>query len=207
MKTVLRRPTVGLVTAACDEFDKENEIIERALQVLFSQFPGNSDLSHVLLKVVALNRLYSTQILAITDVAQHIHRNAQSIDSALAAGSPQIVDKIARVTIRTSGKERRNLSFATKYCSWHNPEAYPIWDSRVDKYLWALQKQDHFALVFKANADLWEYPTFREVVIAFRYFYGLGSFTFKDTDKFLWSERGTPAAKASTTSPPPPDAT
>ena len=204
MKTVLRRPTVDLVNAACDEFDRENEIIERALKELFSQFPGNSDLSHVLLKVVALNRLYSTQILAVMDVAQHIHRNAQDINSAMVTGSPQIVDKIARVAISTSGKERRNLSFATKYCSWHNPEAYPIWDSRVDKYLWALQKQDHFAPVFKANADLWEYPTFREVIIAFRDFYGLGSFSFKETDKFLWSERGSPAAKASATSPSPP---
>jgi hypothetical protein len=193
MKTVLRRPTVDLVTAACDEFDRKNEIIERALKVLFNQFHSNSDLSHVLLKVVVLNRLYSTQILAVMDVAWHIHRNAQDIDPALTAGSPQIVDKIARVTIGISGKERRNLSFATKYCSWHNPESYPIWDSRVDKYLWTLQKQDHFAPFFKANADLWDYPKFCEVIIAFRDFYSLGSVTFKNTDKFLWSEGGTPS--------------
>jgi hypothetical protein len=193
MREVLRRPTVDLVTAACGRFDRENEIIERALKELFDQFPGNSDLSHVLLKVVALNRLYSTQILAVVDVAQQIHRNAQAIDSALAAGSSQIVDKIARVTLSVSGKERNNFSFATKYCSWHNPGAYPIWDSRVDKYLWTLQKQDHFAPFFKTNADLWDYPKFREVIIAFRDFYGLGSFTFKETDKFLWSEQGVPA--------------
>jgi hypothetical protein len=65
------------------------------------------------------------------DVALHIHRNAQYVDSALAAGSPEIFDKIARVTIR--GKEHNFFSFATKYCSWHYPEVYPIWDSRVDK--------------------------------------------------------------------------
>jgi hypothetical protein len=193
MKTILRRPTVDLVTAACSEFDRQNLIIEQALKELFNQYHGNSDLSHVLLKVVALNRLYSTQILALMDVAKLIHRNAQDIDSALAVGSPQIVDKIARVTISASGKERRNLSFATKYCSWHNPESYPIWDSHVDKYLWTLQKQDHFAPFFKANADLWDYPKFREVIVAFRDRYDLGSFTFKDTDKFLWSEGGTPS--------------
>jgi hypothetical protein len=32
MKTVLRRPTVDLVTAARDKFDRENEVIERALK-------------------------------------------------------------------------------------------------------------------------------------------------------------------------------
>ena len=189
MKTVLRRPTVDLVTKACNEFDKQNLIIERALEELFNQFPGNSDLSHILLKVVALNRLYSTQILAVMDVTQHIHRNAQDMDSALAAGSPQIVNKIARVTVSVSGKERNNFSFATKYCSWHNPEAYPVWDYCVDRYLWTLQKQDHFAPFLKRNADLWDYPKFCEVIIAFRDFYGLDSFTFRDTDKFFWSER------------------
>jgi hypothetical protein len=98
------------------------------------------------------------------------------------------VDRIAKVTIRSSGKVRYNYSFATKYCSWHNPEAYPIWDSRVDRYLWTLQKQEHFARSFSTNADLWGYPKFRTVMEEFRDCYGLGSFSFKDTDKFLWSE-------------------
>jgi hypothetical protein len=35
--------------------------------------------------------------------------------------------------------------------------------------------------------------TAKQQLIAFRDFYGLGSFTFKDIDKFLWSERGTPS--------------
>ena len=38
----------------------------------------------------------------------------------LATGSPEIVDKIARVTLSINGKVRNNYSFATKYCSWHN---------------------------------------------------------------------------------------
>ena len=104
MNTVLRTPTAELVTAACKEFDQENLIIERALNELFSQYPRNSDHSHVLLTVVALNRLYSTQIFAVHDVARHIHQQAQDVDFALATGSPEIVDKIARVTLRINGK-------------------------------------------------------------------------------------------------------
>src|SRR5208282_2233175 len=99
INTGMRTPTAKLVRAACKQFDEENLTVEQALKELFNQYPGNNDLPHVLLKVVALNRLYSTQIFAVLDVARHIHRHAQEIDSALAAGSPEIVEKIAKVTL------------------------------------------------------------------------------------------------------------
>jgi len=184
MNTNLCEPTVELVKTACDKFDHENDVVEGALSELFAMFPANTDIRHVLLKVVTLNRLYSTQIFAVMDVAIHIHSNASNIDVALASGLPEIVDKIARVTIQ--GKERSFFSFATKYCSWHNPESYPIYDSHVDKYLRKLQKRKPFASFFKRNADIRVYPVFRKVMVAFRDFYDLGSFSFKDLDKFLW---------------------
>jgi hypothetical protein len=189
MKPVVRRPSAELVQEAIDKFDRDNSVIEEALNELFGQYPGNANLPQVLLKVVSLNRLYSTQIFAVMDVARHIHENATEIDSGLSAGSPLVVQTIGRVTIGLTGKLRYNFSFATKYCSWHNRTAYPIWDSRVDKYLWRLQKQDNFAPFFTRNAHLWDYPKFVEVMCAFREFYALDSFTFKDTDKFLWSEQ------------------
>jgi hypothetical protein len=52
----------------------------------------------------------------VVDVAQHINRNAKKIDSALAAGSPEIVETIAWVSVPNK-KDRNNFSFATKYCS------------------------------------------------------------------------------------------
>ena len=192
MNTAPRTPTAELVQAACEEFDQENLIVEQALKELFSQYPGNSYHPHVLLKVVALNRLYSTQIFAVHDVARHIHQQAQNVDSALAIGSPEIVDKIAKVTISTTGKERTSYSFATKYCSWHNPVSYPIWDSRVDRYLRSL-KQTPFARFLSANPDLWDYyQEFVGIMTAFRDFYDLRSFTFKEIDKFLWSQGAAP---------------
>lgn len=192
MNAEVSKPTAELVKKACERFDEDNLIVEQALKELFKQYPNNTDPSHVLLKVVTLNRLYSTQIFAVLDVAQHIARLGQEIDASLTAGSPEIVDKIARVTVSSTGKQRINFSFATKYCSWHNPELYPIWDSRVDNYLWALQKQHQFANteIFHSHPDLWDYGKFRDVMIAFRTAYGLSSFTFKDIDKFLWDQGG-----------------
>jgi hypothetical protein len=194
---VLAIPTEALVSAACKRFDREELVIEQALKELFSQYPGNSDLRHVLLKVVSLNFLYSTQITAhsetfpnVVDVAQHICKNAQDIDAALAAGSPEVVERIAWISV-PGKKDRNNFSFATKYCSWHKPELYPIWDSNVQNYLGRLQGQSEFAKGFNVNADHWTYAEFRGAMDAFRKHFALGSFTFKDIDKFLWLYGGT----------------
>src|ERR1035438_5785168 len=192
----LREPTPQRVQDACELFNRENVEIEQALKELFTQYPGNSDPRHVLLKVVALNSLYSTQITAhsqkipnVVDLAQHICAKAHDIDSALAIGSPGIVETIAG--IRVAGKKDRiYFSFATKYCSWHKPELYPMWDANVQRYIGCLQEQSDFAKGFDVNADHWTYEGFRGAMKAFRECYRLGSFTFKDIDKFLWLEGG-----------------
>ena len=87
-------------------------------------------------------------------------------------------------------KERNSFSFATKYCSWHKPDLYPIWDSRVQTYLGWLQKESDFAKGFDVNAAHWTYDEFRGAMNALRERYRLASFTFKDIDKFLWLEGG-----------------
>jgi hypothetical protein len=188
----LTTPTEELVRAACEEFDRDDPAIEQALTELFDQYPDNSDLRHVLLKVVALNSLYSTQISVysetipnVMDVSRHIYQNYHEIDLALAAGSPEIVDWIASVKV-SGKKDRYYFSFATKYCGWHKPELYPIWDSRVDRYVGCLKGQPRFAEFFNTGKDHWSYPQFRKLMTIFRDCYGLGSCTFKDIDKFLW---------------------
>ena len=176
-------PNPGLVRDACRQFDEENAVVERALAELFRQYPTNDDEAHVLLKVVALNRLYSAGILAVMDVARHIYQQAQEVDGALKADppSPEAVDQIAQVTILATGKQRKFWSFATKYCSWHRPESYPIWDSRVARYLRSLKGSPFI------RPDNWtHYREFAVLMNRFRDFYNLSSFTFKEIDKFLF---------------------
>jgi len=199
MRATLEMPTPETVKAACQRFDHENEAAEQALAELFRQYPHNTDLSHVLLKVVAVNSLYHTYILALDTVARHIHAHGQEIDAALAAGSAQIVDKIANVKVQ--GKVHCFFAFATKFCSWHQPDKYPIYDSRVDAYLWSLQKQKPFAPAFM-HPHLWDYPKFHTIAVAFRDTHGLGSFTFKEIDKFLYLQ-GEPRVHAVPDEPQP----
>ena len=179
--------TITDVNSRIEQFDKENGPIEWLLTQLFRQFRSNADLSEVLLKTKVLNLLYSTRIGDVNTVASHIV-GLGGIDALLSTGSSDAVSLIANVQIKY-----RNFcfySFATKYCSWHNPAAYPIYDKHVDTCLWFYKKQrlynkqDPFATFL--HQDLWNYPTFLKVVSAFRGSYGLDSFNFKQLDKFLF---------------------
>ena len=188
-------PTRDRVKAACKDFNKAYAISEKTLEELFNKYRGNDDIHHVFLKVVALNFLYSTRIVLhstkirdVSDVAEHIYKNHKEIDCALDHDPPKIetiVDAIASVPV--SGKKTRGcFSFATKYCSWHKPKSYAIWDSNVKVYLRCLQTTG-FRADFKVDGD-WKYPMFHGVMADLVKCYDLGELTLKDIDKFLWME-------------------
>ena len=123
----------------------------------------------MLLKVVTLNHLYGTGILATSKVAEHIYH--LNIDSKIHNGQPEAVHLIAKVQL---GKQiRNNYSFATKYCAWHNPNGFPIYDNYVDQMLWGYAKQDHFE-PFK-RLDLWNYGSFQKIILRFLDYYNLVS--------------------------------
>ncbi|SRR6266568_1031388 len=184
-------PNAAMVDLACKKFDEDCRIVEETLTDLFARFPANTDIHQVLLKVVTLNALYSTQIPTysrtipnVEDIALHICGNGNEIDAKLTEGSPEVVGKIAIIV--KDKQKRNNYSFATKYCNWHNPQQYPIWDSRIDRYLWLLQKQEHFADRFTSNSDLWDYSKFRSIMDDFLARCEFSPTSYKRIDKFLW---------------------
>ena len=178
---ILPWPTADDVIRAEKKFDQENGPTEWVLTQLFEKFPENTDLGEVLVKTKVLNVLYSVRVGAVDAVAKRIIN--LGIDPHLKAGKAEIVDRIAKV--RLSGDQIRHyFCFASKYCSWHNPTEYPIYDRNVEECLWCYKKQDGFA---KFNRYGYDYPKFKGRVDAFRNFYGLSSLSYKQLDKFLWS--------------------
>jgi len=103
-------PTEDVVKAYINQFDQSQTPVERALSKLFGLFPANTVLDEVLLKVVALNTLYVTGILATYKVAEHIV--SLDVDPLLNARRPEVVHQIAKVPL--GDKIRNNYSFATK---------------------------------------------------------------------------------------------
>lgn len=189
MSGFLPIPSPERVRVACERFDQRYRVVEEALGDLFTHYHQNTNQSHVLIKIVTLNRLYSAGVLAVEAVAAHIFNSGEQIDSGLAVGEPSIVNRIARVTIQK--RDFNFFSFATKYCSWHKPDLYPIYDSRVDRYLWSLQKHSRFSDFKHRNDICKDYSSFVKIMKELRIFFKLEEFTFKEIDKFLWSENET----------------
>jgi len=155
---------------------------EKSLRKLFTQtYPKNIEMDEVLIKVCSLNDFYSTNIFSPFSVAKHII--TLNIDERLKNNDTILVNDIAKVNV--NGKKEFNFySFATKYCSHHKPEDYPIYDSYVEKLLMKLKKQDGFAS-FKKD-DLKNYTSYKEILINFQSFYNLEEFNLKQIDKYLW---------------------
>ena len=198
MSEFLTMPTGEEVLKACAFFVNDKKNPDPSLIELFARYPKNTDFAHVLLKVVTLNTLYSTLIRVnsqysptdrkyaptVYDVARHIVE--LKIDAALSDADDALV---ARITdVKMAGRNHYYYSFATKYCSFHRPESYPIFDSRVKEYLWQLSKQD--GLLRFQQQILWNYPDFKRIIDELRNRYSLRGFTYKQIDAFLYLEGG-----------------
>ena len=177
-------PSTKEVAAYLSQWDSLDNYVfqESSLRKLFTQtYPFNIEMDDVLIKVCSLNDFYSTNIFSPFNVARHIVE--LEIDQRLSERDFTLVNEIALVKV-DAAKTINFYSFATKYCSHHSPEDYPIYDSFVEKMLMYFKRKDKFHK-FKKN-DLKNYPVYRDVLKQFSDFYRLGNFTLKQLDKYLW---------------------
>lgn len=152
----------------------------KALKTLFNAYPKNICAEEILLKATVLNDLYSTQIFKIRDATRAI--KAAKIDRLLNNENLQAVERIQEMKI--GGKKRSTYSFATKYCNFHKPAIYPIYDENVKLALVAYKNRDSFAKF--SQRSLRDYPSYLGVLKKFRSHYGLQNVSVFDLDKFLW---------------------
>ena len=179
IKVLLPRPCQSEVEKYLDSWNTlENYSLQEAAleKLFFTMAPDNTRIEDILLKVSTLNDFYSTNIFSVFPVAKHIL--SLNIDTRLKQGDPTLVDAIKAVD------GRNHYSFATKYCSHHNPLEYPIYDSYVDKVLRYFRDTDGFC-AFESE-DLKQYDKFKQIVLAFRTYYKLEQYTLKEIDQYLW---------------------
>ncbi|MBI1901796.1 MAG: hypothetical protein HYS13_11885 [Planctomycetia bacterium] len=180
----LTEPTLDYVQQRLCELEGDERFYgaERAVGLVFAQWPHNREFEHVLVKTIVLNRLYSTSIYDVWTVAKHILD--LGIDERLRQGDVSLVHDMASVSFKE--KPRFVLSFATKYCSWHEPERFQIFDSNVKWLLWEYQRQFRFGVFRKY--ELRQYPRFVQIVDELRSRFELTGIGRKKLDKFLWIE-------------------
>lgn len=164
---------------------------EKALKEIFKN-PSHENVAQVLIKIAILNDFYSTNIFYTFEMAKHImniHKNEINIKKALEDGNVDLVEKIANIPIENKeGKLKKYCfySFASKYCSHHNEEKFPIYDNLVSKVLLAFNKYWNFSKGLKIEEkDLRDYKRFKAVLEDFKTYHNL-SYSFKELDKCLW---------------------
>lgn len=121
---------------------------------------------------------FIVQIYFLSLQQQNIYK--LNIDERLKNEDLSLVDDIANV----KELNKRFYSFATKYCSHHNPDVFPIFDNYVSRVLIYFRNQDNFAS-FKID-DLRDYIIFNEVLNQFAKFYNLEEYSKKELDIYLW---------------------
>jgi hypothetical protein len=134
-------------------------------------YPNNNNLKEVLIKCAVIDNFSSTNVFDLYKMADHIV--GKHIDKRLKNGDYSLVDDIAKV-----GQKRTFYSFASKYCHYHNPKKYAIYDSYVAKVLcYFLDKKED---------ELRNYNTFMAALNDFSQRYSLKKYKYDDLDKYLW---------------------
>jgi hypothetical protein len=161
--------------------DPETARVESTLGELIATYRENKKIEHVLTKVVTINALYHARVLDmdVHPLAVHIWK-IEDLDTKLKQGNLDAVDAIWK----SQGTRRHYFSFATKYCSWHNQQAYAMYDLNMWEALRAYKTKES-GFQFK-DSESEDYATFYTIVKRFQAAYGLEGYSLKDVDKFLW---------------------
>ena len=177
-------PTVSEIKSYLEKWKGMEKYVlqEKALNKLFIEtYPKNVDINDILIKVCTLNDFYSTKIFEPLVVARHIKN--LDIDMKLKQNDISLVNEIAQVKMEKD-KIKYFYSFATKYCSFHKPDIYPIYYNYVESALKYFNKNNKF-YDFKNN-DYKDYQNFLKIVLLFKDKFNLKIFSFKEIDKYLW---------------------
>ena len=181
-------PSISEVEKYLDDWKKTEiySLSEESLSKLFKDHPSNNDLNEIIVKVCSLDVVFSAGVSRwFFEISKHILK--YDFDAKLKDNILDVNDfaKIEVKDKKTDKNKIRNFySFATKYCSHHNPKNYTIYDSYVDKTLWYFECNYHFGNF--AREDLKKYPGFEDVLKKFVIRFGLKQFKLRDIDKYLW---------------------
>ncbi|WP_051586189.1 hypothetical protein [Mycoplasmopsis lipofaciens] len=165
-----------------NEWEKRENLVseESFLRDLFqNKYKNNTNFNEIFVKVITLDALYNTHLKNHYKMAKYIE--SLNIDKDLKLGNTCLVNKIASLKINEN-KTINCLSFASKYCSWHQPDKYPIKDSIIHSILLTIIKHNNDNI--KAN-NLNNYCCFKDQFDK----YIKSKFpnnTYKKIDKHLW---------------------
>ncbi len=190
MTIVIPYPTKKSITHYLQfwETDEGLTMSESIVHQAFNRYaPTNIDLANVYMKTILLNKLYSTQVIDVFSLAKHIHEH-QELDSLMCEGNVKALDVFNSVPLGRSKKMYNLYSFGSKYCSFHNPSAYPLYDKYVHALLCKINELENFSDFKSKDLDEKNYQRYKEILISFmdKFRIDKEEFAYKKLDKYLW---------------------
>lgn len=167
------------IDAACHLHERLDDwrLSDAVLTQVRRAFPG-FDREACLLKSIAVNTLYATQVFAIVRMARHVHDKLATCD--LASVSIDLVDRIAALPREGDGHSRQFVSFAAKFCHFFvEEERFPIYDEAARTML-----KLHLGRAYIDDRKR-PYPGFCQNVMRLRELGGLDG-PGRDLDRYLW---------------------
>lgn len=197
----------GNLDEMCDSFEsimkewKEDElrILEETIKKLCTvKCKSQTDMTDVLAKVIVINQIYSAGVKNIDTywLAKLITDNGEKLEECIY--SKKLDNRITAVSIIANSKKSSNerisqmndyYSFATKYCSFHNPDGFPIYDSYmcdIIKNNWDILFEEK---ILKKKGEIKSYEKFCKAMGRLKEIFSekLGkNITTKEFDQFLW---------------------
>lgn len=152
-------------------------LADSTLEMLAVRLPGFSA-EECLLKTVAANSIYGTQLLATLRMANHIRGILN--DPRTTTTDTSLVERIARLPAEQGEKPRLMTSFASKFCHFFvNAEVFPMYDEAARDAL-KLHLGDGYIVDGKQP-----YVAFCQNLCRVRELANLGCKT-KELDQYLW---------------------
>jgi len=153
------------------------QVTDNALSRLRDEMPGFGP-EEALLKVVAVNALYGTNVFALGRAATHVGTVLNSAD--IAKAGPELVELLANIPTTPNARPKRYISFASKFANFFiDPERFPIYDSYAERML-------VFHLGNLAERDpARPYEAFVASLAMLRREYGLQC-SYRELDRYLW---------------------
>lgn len=151
----------------------DSEVMQKLRDELRDQW----DVPASLLRCIAINGLYSTNVFAIRRMANHVSRVMTSV--TIDCPPADLVERIATLSW-DEGKSRKFTSFASKLCNlFVDSEAYPIFDNLAQETL-----KHHLCDDYKVDPSR-PYGIFRENLSRLRAVSGVSA-SNTQLDHYLW---------------------
>ena len=165
---IITKENIEIAKRIYAQLEKWN-LANTTLTEFFDNNKLNDSEKIILIKVILIDGLYKTNLKDQISVAKHILK-IDLLDKFLEKGDVDIVDKVAK------WNNKNLLSFASKFCHFHNKRAYPLYDSYVCVAIKTLSG-------WKDNRI---YKDFKKSIDKFKSENKIEDVSFEDIDKYLW---------------------